>query len=364
MRTKSIGAIISFLSLILVFQFTVATGSSHAAKNKDVIIVLDTSLSMVGQAQGRDIFDRAKSSIRDYIEQVRDGDRITFATFDTDVRIFPSVIVDDQNDRDILKKYITMTEATGLWTNTYQMIIKILEFTNKVEKENERPTDIVIMTDGIDDPPPGGKGLDFEEFAKKYGKKQDLWVYVISFTSIANSDAARKMEKDLGLVSDAVSIIETDDPEKGKDQLIEEGKKRESGRCSILVPLIIAVAVIILILLILFLVRRYTELKASGKLEFWNNEIIEPYTQHFDLARRPVREAFIGKGLGCVLNIRDINIKKPFSIKAVRHEGAIRMALIDNENARADMVNRQPDGFLADGDMFKVGNYTFKYFQT
>ena len=133
LRTKSIGAIISFLALILVFQFTVATGSSRAEKNKDVIIILDTSLSMVGQAQGRDIFDRAKSSIRDYIDQVRDGDRITFATFDTDVKIFPPVIVDDQNDRDILKKYITMTEASGLWTNTYQMIIKVLEFTNKLE---------------------------------------------------------------------------------------------------------------------------------------------------------------------------------------------------------------------------------------
>lgn len=364
MRTKSTGAMISFLSLILVFQFTVATGSSRAEKNKDVIIVLDTSLSMTGQAQGRDIFDRAKSSIRDYIDQVKDGDRITFATFDTDVRIFPSVIVDDQNDRDILKKYITMTEASGLWTNTYQMIIKVLEFTNKFEKETERPTDIVIMTDGIDDPPPGNKALNFDEFAKKYGKKQDLWVYVISFTSIANSEAARKMEKDLGLVSDSVSVIETDDPEKGKDQVIEEGKKRASGRCTILVPLLIALGVIILILVVLFLVRRFTELKVSGRLEFWNNEIIEPYMQNFDLARRPVREAVIGKGLGCVLNIRDINIKKPFSIKAVRHEGAIRMALVDNDNTRAELVNRQPDGLLADGDIFKVGNYTFKYFQS
>lgn len=364
MRTILSGATISFLSLILVFQFTVAAEQGHAAKNKDVIIVLDTSLSMTGQAGGRDIFDRAKSSIRDYIDQVKDGDRVTFATFDSDVRIFPQVIVDDQNDRDILKKYITMTEASGLWTNTYQMIIKVLEFAAKIEKEDGRPTDIVIMTDGIDDPPPGGKGLNFQEFAQKYGKKQDLWVYVISFTSLEKSEAARKMERDLGLVSDSVAIIETDDPEKGKEQLIEEGRKREAGRCSLLIPLLIAIAAILLIVAILFIVRRLTELKVSGRLEFWNNEIIEPYMQYFDLARRPAREAMIGKGLGCVLNIRDITIKKPFAIRAVRHEGAVRMALLDNEGARVEVVNRKPDGLLSDGDIFKVGNYTFKYFQS
>ncbi len=364
MRTKYCGALISFLALILTFQFAVAPKHSLARKSKDVIIILDTSLSMKGQAGGNDIFDRAKISINNYIDQMTLGDRVTFATFDTDVRIYPTVMVDDRNDQDIIKKYINMTDASGLWTHTYQMIIKILEFAKKEEKESDRPTEIVIMTDGIDDPPPGGKGLNFKEFAQKYGKKKDLLVYVISFTSLQNSEAARKMEKDLGLVSDAVKIIETDDPEKGKDAIIETNRQRESSARGILVPLLIAIALVILLIVILFLVKRFSELKVFGRLDFWNNEIIEPYIQHFDLARRPSREAMIGKGLGCVLNIRDIAIKKPIAIKAVRHGGATRMTIVDNESARVEIINRQPDGFLADGDIFKVGNYTFKYFES
>ena len=113
---------------------------------------------------------------------------------------------------------------------------------------------------------------------------------------------------------------------KAKEELIEDEQKREAESRNIIIPIIIAGAAILLILAILFFVKRLSELKVVGKLEYWNNEIIEPYTQHFDLARRPAREVMIGKGLGCLLNIRDITIKKPFTIKAIRHEGAIQDA--------------------------------------
>lgn len=346
----------------MVAQFTLATDGALARQSRDVILVLDTSMSMIGRAGGKDILNDVKRSISDYIDQVEDGDRVTFVTFDTDVRIYPTVIVDDDNDRDILKKYITMTEATGMWTYTYKMITKVLEAADTLNKKDGRQTKIIIMTDAIDDPPPGDKKFDFADFAKKYGKKSNMWVYVLSFTQGMKSEAAKKMEKDLGLISENVKIIQTKEPEQGKQELIQEEKKEEMASRNILIPIIIAGACILLVLAILFFVKRLSDLKVAGKLEYWNNEIIEPYTQHFDLARRPAREVMIGKGLGCVVNVRDISIKSPIMIKAVRHEGSVRMKLLDNENARIEMVNRQADGLLQDGDIFKVGNYTFKYF--
>ncbi len=360
--TKSCKAILPLFVLLMVAQFTLAAVNCMARQSKDIILVLDTSMSMIGRAGGKDILGDVKRSISDYIDQVEDGDRVTFVTFDTDVRIYPAVIVDDDNDRDILKKYITMTDATGLWTYTYKMITKVLGSAETLGQKDGRQTEIVIMTDAIDDPPPGDKKFDFVDFAKKYGKKSKLWVYVLSFTPGMKSEAAQKMEKDLGLISDNVKVIQADDPEKGKQELIQDEQKKEAEGRNILIPIIIAGACILLVLAILFFVKRLSDLKVVGKLEYWNNEIIEPYMQHYDLARRPSREIMIGKGLGCVVNVRDITIKAPIMIKAIRHEGAIRMKLVDNDNARVEMVNRQADGLLQDGDIFKVGNYTFKYF--
>lgn len=364
--TKSCKAIISILLLLVTAQFTIGLSDAAARQSKDIILVLDTSLSMVGQAGAQNILDKVKRSISDYIGQVEEGDRVTFMTFDVDTRVYPTVLVNDENDRDILKKYITMTEATGLWTYTYKMIVKVIETADSLEKEKDgRQTEIVIMTDAIDDPPPGDmKKFDIHALMDKAGKKKDWWIYVLSFTNLKNSDAVKqRLGADLGLISDKVKIIEAGEPEKGKRALIESEQQREAESRNIIIPIIIVGAAILLILAILFFVKRLSELKAAGRLEYWNNEVIEPYTQNFDLARRPTREVVIGKGLGCVLNIRDIIIKKPFSIKAIRHEGAVRMQIIGNESAVVEMVNRQADGLLLDGDIFKVGNYTFKYFQ-
>jgi Mg-chelatase subunit ChlD len=361
---KSCKVIIPILLLLLVTQFTLAAKHAMARQSKDIILVLDVSGSMIGQAGGKNIFDKVKQSVFDYIDQVEDGDRVTFATFETDVKIFPTVLVDDDNDRDILKKYMSMTEAKGLWTYTHKMIMKVLDEAKKLENEKSgRPTEIVVMTDAIDDPPPSElKKFNLKEFAEKYGKRSNLWIYILSFSNLKNTEAAKKLTMDISKITDKVKIIQTAEPEKGKEELISEEKKVEAEGRSVLLPIIIAALCILLLLAAIFFIKRLADLKVVGKLEYWNNEIIEPYIQRFDLARKQVREAVIGKGFGCTVNVRDINIKTPIVIKAIRHEGSVRMQLVDNESARAEMVNRQSDGLLQDGDIFKVGNYTFKYF--
>lgn len=355
-----------WIMIIFTILFTVAVRPVYAAKSRDIIIILDTSLSMKGQAGGKDIFDRVKKSIEGYIDQVRDGDRVTFVTFDTDVRIYPSVLVDDDNDRDILKKYISMTEATGLWTYTHKMIYKVFEAAKSLEKEADgRQTEIIILTDAIDDPPPGEmKKFDLADFVNKYGKRAETWVYILSFSNIDDSEAAKKLAQNIRQVTDKVEIIKGEEPEKGTQSLIEGEKSRQAESSCIWMAIAIAVACILFVLFILFLIKRFSALKVAGRLEYWNNEIIEPYIQRYDFARNPVREIRVGKGLGCTPNIKDINIKTPFVIKAVREGGQVRMAIEGSQGAAVEMVNRQADGLLQDGDVFKVGNYTFKYFSS
>ena len=60
-------------------------------------------LSMVGY-QGKNIFESVKGSVDAYLNTLQDGDRVTFITFDEGVKVYPQVLIDDQNDRDIVKK--------------------------------------------------------------------------------------------------------------------------------------------------------------------------------------------------------------------------------------------------------------------
>jgi Mg-chelatase subunit ChlD len=86
--------------LVMFFQ---TDSKAASVTNKDVILVLDTSLSMVGY-QGRNIMDDVKRSVYTYIDSLQDGDRVTFVTFDEDLKVYPQIVIDDQNDRDIVKK--------------------------------------------------------------------------------------------------------------------------------------------------------------------------------------------------------------------------------------------------------------------
>ena len=112
-------------SLLMSFQ---TDSKAASVTNKDVILVLDTSLSMVGY-QGKNIMDDVKKSVYTYIDSLQDGDRVTFVTFDEELKIYPQVVIDDQNDRDIVKKYI-MKDAEFLlyiYGDLYKKFKSIIE---------------------------------------------------------------------------------------------------------------------------------------------------------------------------------------------------------------------------------------------
>jgi hypothetical protein len=361
-RTKTalilIGVLLSFQSFFL-------GGSALAKPNKDIILVLDTSMSMLGYAGGKDILIEVKKSIGNYIDKYcDDNDRVTFITFDSEVRIYPTVYVDDDNDREILKKYITMTQAKGLWTSTCDMLSSVFERGSQLEKvEKKYQVVIVIMTDGIDDPPPGvNRRCDIKTLKDKYGVKDSWWVYLLPFSDFKKSQAVKKLQSDIKPIVPKVKIIESKTPEEGiGTKLPSDVKKLEAEQESVIIPLMTAIAVIAFIVLLIMLVKRFAGMKVSGRLEYWNNEVLDPYIFQYDLKRRQMREVLIGKGVGCVIDIRDYNLKAPFLIRAERLSGAVRMKIITRGSVTIEMVNREAGHFLNDGDMFKAGNFTFKY---
>ena len=350
------------LLLILLAQW------SYARTSKDVILVLDTSLSMKGFG-GSDIFDRVKHSVGKYIDSLEDGDRVTFMTFDTEPRMYPTVLVDDVNDRAILKSYINMTEAKGAWTYTYRMLEQVFKKSSEISKEDtDRQAVIVVMTDALDDPPPGSRDrINIKDIAQKYGQK-DLWIYFISFSNLKENARLAKiresLEKDLKQVSKHAKVIEAgSNPEKaiGKD-FQNDVRDMDSRNSQPITIVVIAIVVILLLILLLIYLKRKSGQKVTGKLEYWKSSVIDPYMTTYELGTRPARQVVIGRGIGCSLNIRDFDLEIPFSIVAVRDKSGIRMKLQANANYPIQFVNRQEGEFLEDGDIFHVANYSFKYF--
>jgi len=359
-------------SLLFICAALIISGSSvelKAAVNKDVILVLDTSLSMAGYG-GRNIFNDVKLSVNNYIDTLQDGDRVTFVTFDSDVKVFPAVLVDDQNDRDILKKYISMVEAKGQWTYTLAMLKTVFALADELSKDKgkgkaERNLAIVIMTDALDDPPPGKRGdkFDLAKIAEQYSGK-DWWIYLVNLAELRDSPriaaAQEELRKELLKVSEKTTIIDGSDPGKAiSEDLAQDIREKEIVESSI-IPFAVAGFLLFLLLLFLFL-RRARNLKVHGTLEYWNHELIKPEVLSVNLNLYGAKIITIGKSSGSIVKILEFESRSPIYLKAVRVSGELKVAVNYKEEGGLIFKNREGGELLENGDIFTVSNFSFRY---
>jgi hypothetical protein len=325
---------------------------------------------MVGYG-GRNILPTVKKSLDKFIDQLGKGDSITFITFDVIIKIYPTVYVTDENDKDILKKYISVVEAKGPWTFTHEMIRSVFKKVAELEdKSRGRERVIVVLTDGIDDPPPEarGKRLNIKEISKEYNKK-DWFIYLVNLGDLKNNPRMAKLQKDLAAnVTKYTKVVDAGDApakviEKDliKDVQKDIADKKESERTFLSSPYFFAVLCLLGLAALFFLARRFMQLKVVGRLDYWDNTVMEPYIKSFDMGKLRKREITIGRGSGASLKITDIDIPEPFKVIARRAEGGVRCSLQWGNSYSIDFINKEHGEFIADGDVFKVGNYTFRY---
>jgi Mg-chelatase subunit ChlD len=357
---------------ILVSFFCQGFAYSAAKVNKDVILVLDTSLSMVGY-QGRNIFEDVKVSVYKYIDSLQDGDRVTFVTFDEDLKIFPTVVLDDKNDRDIVKKYISVTEAKGQWTFTLKMLKAVFALADTITKQNqkENPVNprnvvIVIMSDGLDDPPPANSKETFnlKKIAEQYSGN-DWWIYIVNLAEMQKSKeisaAQQALKEELSKVSENTAIIGGENPDKAiNEDLKKDVEEKEWQQVVKLLPYLAAIFLIVLIIVILLL-RRSAGTKISGVLEYWNHELLKPEVHSVNLAGYNMKLIAIGRHPDSVLRIRDFEARGMFYLKAVREKGVIRIKISHDEGLEIFFKNKESDGYVNNGDIFAVSNYSFRY---
>ncbi len=373
---------IGFLNLTAIVALMLSLfGTAMASTNKDVILVLDTSMSMVGSG-GENIMPDVKSSIGRYIDGLNDGDRVTFVTFDSDVKVYPEILLDDKNDRDILKKYISVTEAKGKWTHTLKMLNKVFSLAEGIsgsksnekdgekdaKESNDRKMVIIIMTDGLDDPPPGKKGSKFnlKNIAEQHSGN-DWWIYLVDLADLKGSEklkkAQAKLKGELSKVSKDTQIISGTDPDSAINKKIQEDIDNKE-RNELVITILIWFLVILLILLIIFFIyRRRKSLRPDGILEYWNHELLKPEVLAVDLMRYDSNVVHIGRVPGCHLKLREFESRGIVELKAVRVKGEVKVQLSVPEGVDFHYKNKEDDSYLNFGDIFQIENYSFRFTQ-
>jgi len=360
-----------FMAAVLILSFHSDSKAASVA-NKDVILVLDTSLSMVGY-QGRNIMDDVKKSVYTYIDSIQDGDRVTFVTFDEDVKIYPQVVIDDQNDRDIVKKYISMTEAKGQWTYTLKMLQTVFGIADTITKDNQsqsqvnpRNVVIVIMSDGLDDPPPAKskERFDLKKIAEQYSGN-DWWIYLVNLAEMEKSKeisaAQQKLKDELSKVSGNTMFIDGENPEKAiNEDLRKDVEQKEWSQFKKILPFII-LALLLILIIILVLMKRAGTVKVKGALDYWNHELLKPEVLSVSLTALNFKKIPVGRAVTTGVRIRDFESRNVFTLQAVREKGVIRVKITSEEGLDVGFKNKDFDGYVNDGDIFSASNFSFRY---
>jgi hypothetical protein len=234
----------------------------------------------------------------------------------------------------------------------------------EAEKKKKSQIVIVVMTDGIDDPPPASqhKRLNIKEISQRFNNK-DWWVYLVNLHDLKESQKVKALKSELEKVVKHATVIEAGaDPQKGIEQdLAGDIKQKESGAGRAILPILIALLVVALVLWLIYYFYQFSMLKVTGKIEYWNNEVLDPYISLYDLAKRNGKSITIGKGFDSNVTIRDIEISTPFSITAVRVDKMVKLQILSGGKYSIEFVNKEQGRYLEHGDIFKVANYTFRY---
>ncbi len=106
-------------------------------------------------------------------------------TFDESVKTMPTIDITHESNKEIINQMISTIEAKGMWTYSMGMLREVFSKAEEFEKKNsERKQVIVMLTDGLDDPPPSRRK---ERFNIKGRRQRITWArngLFISSTSV------------------------------------------------------------------------------------------------------------------------------------------------------------------------------------
>jgi hypothetical protein len=140
--------------LIALLLFSSRLSLTAKQSGVDWIFLIDTSQSMRGVGGGKNIFQKVKEAVGDFVLESQTGDSITIYTFDRDVTPRVQTLIESDLDKQDLAEVVSSLRADGIRTYTGLAIQKGLERTQDLRRRHhseQRSVALVIFTDGVED---------------------------------------------------------------------------------------------------------------------------------------------------------------------------------------------------------------------
>ncbi len=239
---------------------------SNLAFGDYIIIVLDTSLSMNRKViDNQRLYDIALKSLSNAIYSLKNGDIVYIADFNEKTQIRGPIEIKGNHTKDVIVKIMYGTRPYGKWTFTYQMLkdISTLAKTNNIPPEKSR---IIIISDGIDDPPIKSKEylIELDKIATLFDPSQ--LIYYISLEKLVQQPKTEEQKSSIKekIKGTKISVIEAKEPEEAQRAIVETIKGE--NLINKILPLIGISLLAILLLIILANILIITSSKKKSKI--------------------------------------------------------------------------------------------------
>jgi hypothetical protein len=145
----------------------------------DLILVTDCSKSMIGKGGPRNIFSEVKAAAKDLVDWIPLGGSFVLVSYHAEVRLLPAVAIYGDRERNYARKAIDDLVANGNFTFTAQAVTEALKEAQRLHEaqltrgETPRRKLVILLTDGIDDPPPHANGdarIVLADVARQFGE--------------------------------------------------------------------------------------------------------------------------------------------------------------------------------------------------
>ncbi len=329
----------------------------YCSQGKDFVIVLDTSASM---SSGQKVILKVKKNIPILINQLKEKDSITLVSFDTVPKIHPTQWISSERSIQKIIHQILSINARGAYTDMQRMLSVTSKTVQKLKAQGRR-TYVVIMSDGLDDPPPwrkrnerirlqwlGGGDNPFSGFRTPY-------LYYVSLGKLTDQN----LEKNLSQYAKNVGFYRNSKTaglqEIGKD--IEEKEQRR-----LILFILGTISLILFILLIILLVYWFlAHHKLNGVLEFYDKDIDPSFKKSFELSKLNRNSAQFGRRPGSNIKVQGMDLKHNLSLKAYRHKNVLYLKPLKKELSFYQFGKAKKKGLISPGESFRAGGFVFNY---
>ncbi len=329
------------------------------AQAADYVVMIDTSASM---RTGANALSKLKANMPSFMERIKEGDSFSLMTFDSKVRFHETYIIRDESDKAEIAKKIYSLKARGAYTNMQDMLIALSEQSEALSAAGRRLL-LVIMSDGLDDPPPWLKkrrALELSSFEKKSwlgSLFRDPYIYYISLGKIQGEELASQ----LSLLSGQVTTLQ----DSSTAGLTELGADIDSkGRQRILLVFLGLIGCLSLLALAGACVYRFlTRHKLRGKLVYYDKDTGHALQDEFHLDKLRSHKFSIGRR-NCHLKIRGLDSSKICNLKAKFYQDRLCLQVQTEGPSLVSYLSpsSQKEGrLIAPGEKFRIANYIFEY---